>query len=73
MSFNRKPDGAEGNPLLIWGQRFMVVTLTLACLLALVTDRLFPERVEPLKTQTNDVFAPIISAAEAPVLWGKAR
>ena len=73
MSFRSGVDAPDVNPLLIWGQRFMVVVLTLACILALTADRLFPERVEPFKNSASDVLAPMVAAANAPVVWGKAR
>ena len=73
MSFRGGVEGPEANPLLIWGQRFMVVVLTLTCILALTADRLFPERIQPLKNGASDVLAPMVGAANAPVLWGKER
>ena len=74
MSF-RSPsvDAAEVNPLLVWGQRFLVVVLILFGALALAADRLFPERTETFRTQTTDVLAPMVDAAGAPVRWSKRR
>ena len=73
MSLRSSVDIPDANPLLIWGQRFMVVMLTLACILALMADRLFPEWTQPLKNNASDIIAPMVAAANAPVLWGKAR
>ena len=73
MSFRSGVDAPDVNPLLIWGQRFMVVVLSLTCILALTADRLFPERAQPLKNSTSDILAPMVAAANAPVVWGKAR
>lgn len=71
MSFRTFSDTQSDNPLLIWGQRFMIVVLILLCFLMLAADRLFPERTAGLRAGLTDFIAPMVQAAHAPVLWSK--
>ena len=71
MSFRTFSDTQSDNPLLIWGQRFMIVVLVLLCVLALAADRLFPERTAGVRAGLTDLISPMVGAAHAPVLWSK--
>lgn len=73
MGFRSAADVDEINPLLAWGQRFLVVILILLCGLTLLTDRLFPERTEPIRQQITDILTPMVSWAGGPVRWSKRR
>jgi len=66
-------EGADGNPLLIWGQRFLVVILLLLSGLLLASDRFFPTQAAQVRSQATDVLAPMVDAAGAPVRWAKRR
>ena len=71
MGYRNTVDINDLNPVLVWGQRFLVVVLFLISGLALMTDRYFPDSLAGLRTQTTDVLAPLVNATGAPVRWIK--
>ena len=73
MGFRSAADVDEINPVLAWGQRFLVVALILLCGLTLLTDRLFPTRTDQVREQVTDVLAPLVNSAGGPVRWSKRR
>ncbi len=73
MGFSIRSKSEDANPLLIWGQRFLVVVLFMVSVLALAADRLFPGQSADLRSDATDILAPMIDAAGAPVRWSKRR
>ena len=71
MSFRRNAEAPDLNPLLIWGQRFLIVILFLLSGLILIADRLFPGQATAARTATTDILAPMVDLAGAPVRWSK--
>ena len=63
----------ELNPLMVWGQRFLVVVLLLLAGFTLLTDRFFPSRSHHIRSQVTDILAPLVDAAGFPVRWSNRR
>ena len=73
MESSTRSTSEYANPLLIWGQRFLIVVLFLITVLALAADRLFAGQSANLRTAATDMLAPMIDAAGAPIRWSKRR
>lgn len=71
MGFHSAVESPDVNPLLIWGQRFLIIVLLMLCGLILAADRLLPDRMAIIKTRATDVLAPMVDAAGVPVRWSK--